>query len=60
MWLDDYYSLRISQKYNFSNVELFFRFEGVSFPVFRFGYRMTELEMAKFYGDLMRYEDFFE
>ena len=54
LWLDDFFSLRISERYNFCNVELFYRLDGVSFPVFRFGHKMTEGELAKFYGD---YED---
>jgi hypothetical protein len=51
LYLDNTYSLKISQKYNFCNVELLLRFHGVSFPVFRFSHKMTELELAKFYGD---------
>jgi len=52
LYLDDYFSLRISQHYDFSNIELWCCFGGVSFPVFRFGHRLTELELAKFYGDI--------
>jgi hypothetical protein len=59
LYLDDFFSLRISEKYNFCNVELFLCFEGVSFPVFRFGYRMSEVELAKYYGDFED-EDFME
>jgi hypothetical protein len=52
LYLDGCFSLRFSQKYDFSNVELLISFDGVSFPVSRFGHRMTELELAKFYGDV--------
>ena len=59
LYLDDYFSLRISQHYDFSNVGLFYFFDGVSFSVFRFGHRLSEVELAKFYGDYEN-DDFME
>jgi hypothetical protein len=56
LYLDDYFSLSISQKYDFSNIELFYSFDGFCFPVFRFGHKLTELELAKFYGDVEEVE----
>jgi len=53
LYLDGRFSLRISQYYDFSNVELCCCFDGVSFPVFRIGHRLTELELAKFTVILM-------
>lgn len=51
LYLNDFFSLRISEKFNFSNVELLLRFDSGSYPVFRFGHKMTDDELAKFYGD---------